>query len=147
MGTPRNLTSYKGHNTNGYTITGKDRYGCATRRQKGTCDNSQTITRQEIESRVLDGLKDRLLAPDLVATFMAAMQDELNALRRNRQAEQAQRSRKIAEVERKISGMMRAIEDGLYEPAMKERLTNLKGRVPPRGVAGRQPDAREARSP
>ena len=110
----------------GYTITGKDRYGCATRRQKGTCDNSQTITRQEIESRVLDGLKDRLLAPDLVATFMAALQDELNALRRNRQAEQAQRNRKIAEVERKISGMMRAIEDGLYEPAMKERLTNLK---------------------
>jgi len=57
---------------------------------------------------------------------MAAMQDELNALRRNRQAEQAQRNRKIAEVERKISGMMRAIEDGLYESAMKERLTNLK---------------------
>ena len=110
----------------GYTIIGKDRYGCATRRQKGTCENSRTITRQEIEGRVLNGLKERLLAPDLVAAFMAAMQEELAAIRRNRQAEQAQRSRKLAEIERKIAGIMRAIEDGLYDPAMKERLASLK---------------------
>src|SRR5262249_5536719 len=41
----------------GYTIMGKDRYGCATRRAKGTCGNAKTITRQKIESRVLGGLK------------------------------------------------------------------------------------------
>ena len=109
-----------------YTIIGKDRYGCATRRQKGTCENNRTITRQKIESRVLDGLKDRLLAPDLVATFMAAMQDELKTLRSNRQAEQAQRGRKLADIERKIAGIMRAIEDGLYDSAMKERIFMLK---------------------
>ena len=62
----------------GYTIIGKDRYGCATRRQKGTCDNARTITRQEIEARVLVGLKERLLAPDLVAEFIAAVQDEVS---------------------------------------------------------------------
>ncbi|WP_460452625.1 recombinase zinc ribbon domain-containing protein, partial [Alsobacter sp. SYSU BS001988] len=61
----------------GYTVIGKDRYGCATRRQKGACDNGRTITRQEIGSRVLAGLKERLLAPDLVAAFMTALQGEL----------------------------------------------------------------------
>ena len=110
----------------GYTVMGKDRYGCATRRQKGTCENNRTITRQEIEGRVLEGLKERLLAPDLVAAFMAAMQDELAAKRRDRQAEQAQRSRKLAEIERKIAGIMRAIEDGLYDSTIKERLATLK---------------------
>ena len=60
----------------GYTIIGKDRYGCATRRQKGTCDNGRTITRQQIEARVFDGLKERLLAPDLVAEFVSAVQEE-----------------------------------------------------------------------
>ena len=110
----------------GYTIIGKDRYGCATRKQKGTCDNARTIGRQEIEARVLEGLKERLLAPDLVAEFMKAMQDELVALRRERKANDAKRARKLADIDRKISGMMRAIEDGLYEPLMKERLKALQ---------------------
>jgi len=43
----------------GYTIVGKDRYGCATRRSKGTCDNTSTVTRPEIEARVFAGLKAR----------------------------------------------------------------------------------------
>jgi hypothetical protein len=106
----------------GYTIIGKDRYGCAARKQKGTCNNGRTISRQAIEARVFDGLKDRLLAPDLVAEFMTAMQDELGALRRECKANDAKRTRKLAEIDRKISGMMRAIEDGLYEPSMKTRL-------------------------
>ena len=42
------------------------------RRGKGICSNGHTITRQRIEARVLGGLKDRLLAPDLVAEFAAA---------------------------------------------------------------------------
>ena len=33
---------------------------------------------------------------------------------------------KLAEIDRKIAGIMRAIEDGLYEPVMKERLGTLK---------------------
>ena len=56
----------------GYTVIGRDRYGCATQRGKGICSNGHTITRQRIEARVLGGLKDRLLAPDLVAEFAAA---------------------------------------------------------------------------
>jgi DNA invertase Pin-like site-specific DNA recombinase len=49
----------------GYTIMAKDRYGCATHRIKGTCSNTTTILRQRIEARVLRGLKDHLLAPEL----------------------------------------------------------------------------------
>ena len=110
----------------GYTITGKDRYGCATRKQKGTCDNGTTISRQEIEARVLTGLKERLLEPSLVADFIKGIQEELEEQRRLRRAGEAQRARKLGEVDRKISGMMRAIEDGLYEPSMKERLKALQ---------------------
>ena len=110
----------------GYTITGKDRYGCATRKQKGTCDNGTTISRQEIEERVLTGLKERLLEPSLVAEFIKGIQEELEEQRRLRRAGEAQRARKLGEIERKISGLMRAIEDGLYEPSMKQRLRTLQ---------------------
>src|ERR1700676_1917303 len=60
-----------------YTVVGKDRYGCATRRAKGTCGNLHTITRQRIETRVLGGLKDKLMAPELVAEFIRAYQAEI----------------------------------------------------------------------
>ena len=69
----------------GYTIVGKDRYGCATRRAKGTCANAITIIRQEIEDRVLSGLKDKLLAPDLVRAFVEEFQAEVNRLQAERQ--------------------------------------------------------------
>ncbi|WP_460452535.1 recombinase zinc ribbon domain-containing protein [Alsobacter sp. SYSU BS001988] len=110
----------------GYMVIGKDRYGCATRRQKGACDNGRTITRQEIESRVLAGLKERLLAPDLVAAFMTALQGELTRERTRRLASAGQRAKTLAEIDRRIAGMLRAIEDGLYEPSMKDRMAALR---------------------
>jgi hypothetical protein len=70
----------------GFTVVGQDRYGCATHRSKGTCDNSSTVSRQEIEARVLGGLKERLLAPELVREFIRAFQEELN--RTNAEREQ-----------------------------------------------------------
>ncbi len=70
--------------------------------------------------------KERLLAPDLVAEFMTAMPDELASVRRERKASDAERTRNLGEIDRKISGMMRAIEDGLYDPSMKDRLKALQ---------------------
>jgi DNA invertase Pin-like site-specific DNA recombinase len=109
-----------------YAIVARDRYACSTRKQKGTCDNRVTITRQEIEARVLEGLKERLLAPDLVAAFVQACQEEVRRERDTLRAARAARERKADEIERKIAGILRAIEDGLYEPAMKARLAELK---------------------
>jgi hypothetical protein len=65
----------------GYTVVAKDRYGCATRKQKGTCANARTISRQEIEGRVLVGLKERLMASDMVEAFMAAFVEETARVR------------------------------------------------------------------
>jgi hypothetical protein len=55
------------------------RYGCGARRSKGTCNNNATVSRQEIEARVLEGLKERLMAPELVREFIRAFQEEANA--------------------------------------------------------------------
>jgi site-specific DNA recombinase len=58
----------------GYTIIGPDRYGCATRRSKGTCSNALVIGRNELEERVLDGLRERMMAPELIAAFNRGVQ-------------------------------------------------------------------------
>ena len=50
----------------GFTIIDAANYGCATHRSRGTCSNDLRVRREELERRVLDGLKERLLALDLV---------------------------------------------------------------------------------
>jgi DNA invertase Pin-like site-specific DNA recombinase len=64
----------------GYTIVGPDRYGCATRRSKGTCSNTLAIGRNEIEARVLEGLRERMMAPKLVPAFIDEFKAEFHRL-------------------------------------------------------------------
>lgn len=70
----------------GYTIIGKDRYGCATRRGRGTCDNATTISRQHIEARVLGALKSRLLTPNMVSEAITRFAEDLIAANREHDA-------------------------------------------------------------
>jgi site-specific DNA recombinase len=111
-----------------YTVVGKDRYGCATRRAKGTCGNDRTITRQRIEMRVLGGLKHKLMAPELIAEFIRAYQAEINDAAKAAAARGGDLKRESEGVERKIAGIMAAIEDGMYTPALKERMKVLEKR-------------------
>ena len=110
----------------GYAIVGKDRYGCAARRDKGTCGNDRTIGRMAIEGRVLEGLKRRLLAPEPFEAFARAYQEECTALAHSAAADRAGLDGRLAAVERKIAAMIRAIEDGLYQPSMKDRMATLE---------------------
>ena len=110
----------------GYTIVGPNRYGCAARRSKGTCSNAVSIGRDEIESRVLDGLKDRMMAPELISAFVDEFNTEIRRLAGDREAEHAAAQRALAEADRKISGILKAIEDGAYHPSLKERLALLE---------------------
>src|SRR6266404_548801 len=111
-----------------YTVVGKDRYGCATRRAKGTCGSLHTITRQRIETRVLGGLKHKLMAPELIAEFIRAYQAEINGAAKAAAARGGELKREAEGVSRKIAGIMAAIEDGMYTPALKERMKVLENR-------------------
>ena len=68
----------------GYTVMAKDRYGCAMHIKAGTCSNGNTITRKALERRVLDALRDKMMAPDALAEFIVAYNDEVAAVRMRR---------------------------------------------------------------
>src|SRR5690606_29124357 len=55
-----------------FSIRGSDRFACSTRGTKGTCSNSRTIPREELERRVLAGLKERMMVPEVAADAMRA---------------------------------------------------------------------------
>jgi hypothetical protein len=111
----------------GYTVMAKDRYGCAAHRQRGTCANDRTILRQGIEARVLSGLKERLLAPELFAEFARTYQEEVTAAAREQGAAHEHAVRALADCDKRIAGVVQAIEDGLYSPALKARMAALEG--------------------
>jgi len=110
----------------GFTIVAQDRYGCATHRSKGTCDNSATVTRREIEKRVLGGLKGKLLAPELVREFIRAFHEEINRTNAEREQRVTADRQQLESVKRKIAGIVSAIEDGDYSRALGNRLADLE---------------------
>ena len=78
-----------------------------------------------MEDRVLRGLRDRLVHPDPISTFVEAYRLAFNATAAEAVAAHKQAQRDLTQVEKKISGIMAAIEDGLYQPNMKDRLATL----------------------
>ena len=112
----------------GYTVMAQDRYGCATRRGKGTCDNARTIDRQRIEARVLGALKDRLLTPDLVDEFVRTFEAELAAYQKDKMGLQARLQRELTDTERRLKGLLSAIENGAWNDSVRERLSEVEAR-------------------
>lgn len=64
-----------------YTIVSKDRWACARHRESGTCSNARRIGTLVLESRVLGGLQDKLLAPDVIARVVKRYHDRRAQLR------------------------------------------------------------------
>ncbi|MCD1620948.1 recombinase family protein, partial [Salipiger manganoxidans] len=113
-----------------YTLINKTRYGCSGLRNKGTaiCTNRTTIRRDAVEERVLAGLRERLLHPALLDTFVEEYRRAWNAAQADTQAARAKAERELAQVEKKIAGLLSAIEDGMYHPSMKEKMAGLEDR-------------------
>src|SRR6266481_1078547 len=108
-----------------YGIVVNDRYGCLGHFRKGICDNVLTIRRGDIERRVLAGLTDKLVSPEAVAVAVRAYAVETNRENHERRAQAETSRRALEKTERGMKGIMDAIEDGMYQPAMKARMEEL----------------------
>jgi len=108
-----------------YGIITNDRYGCLGHFRKGACANGRTVRRDDIERRVLAGLTDKLVSPEAVAAAVRAYAEETNRLNHERRAQAEANRRALEKIARGIKGIMDAIEDGMYQPAMKARMREL----------------------
>ncbi|WP_425646815.1 recombinase family protein [Agrobacterium leguminum] len=103
-----------------------NRYACLNHHRRGTCDNGRSITRQNIEARVLTGIKERLVSSDTVAEAVRAYAEEMNRLNRDQRAQASTDQKSLAKIEKAIAGIIAAIEDGMYQPSMKARMDELE---------------------
>ena len=69
-----------------------------------------------------------LLAPELVEEFISAFHEEVNRRRRDAGAGRARKERELAEVTRKLKGLVDALAEGYRVPDLQQRLDELEAR-------------------
>jgi site-specific DNA recombinase len=107
---------------------GKDYLACGGARRQGTCTNRTGVRRRSLEGLVLDALKRNLMQPALVKEFADAFVAEINAARRQQDNLKKQREKELAEVNRKLDGLIEAIATGLRSPGLQAKLDDLERR-------------------
>jgi site-specific DNA recombinase len=112
----------------GYVMYWRDRLACFGARSRGTCTNRLTISRQEVEERVLVALRDKLMRRDLFEDFCREYVHELNRLRMEHRAGVTHGRAELAGVEREIRKLIQAIKDGVSALSIKDELLSLEAR-------------------
>lgn len=112
----------------GMSIIAKDRYGCSTARNKGTCDNRLTILEREIENRVLSALSTRLMDPDLCEVFCQEYTQHLNRVRMEHNATRSRHAHDLEKVNREIAKVIQSIKDGIDATLIKDEANALQRR-------------------
>jgi DNA invertase Pin-like site-specific DNA recombinase len=109
-----------------YARRGQDRYACTNHVLGNGCDNARTVDRKALESRVLTGLRERMMTPEIAAEAMRAYTQETNRLNRQRRSSVESIRRELAETNKAIAEIVRVIEQGGWHRALSDRLTELE---------------------
>jgi DNA invertase Pin-like site-specific DNA recombinase len=96
-----------------YSKISANLFGRATARNKGTCGNRLNIRRDVLEATVLDGLKHRLMDPDLYKVFIDEFIRETNRLRSTESSKGDKAKADLAAIERRLKKIVDAIADGV----------------------------------
>jgi site-specific DNA recombinase len=94
----------------------------------GSCSNRLNIRRDALEAVVLDGLKHRLMDPELFKVFAEEFTREFNRLRTAEGSHMEQAKSELAGVERRLRNIVAAISEGVPAKTLKDELMALEAR-------------------
>ena len=103
-----------------------DSYACTNHVLGNGCDNARAVDRKALESRVLTGLRESMMTPEIAADAMRAYTQETNTLNRQRRSSSESTRPELAEAAKAIAEIVRVIEQGGWHRALSDRLTGLK---------------------
>jgi site-specific DNA recombinase len=106
----------------GFIMSGKNRLGCFGARDQGRCDNHLTIRRDEIETRVLTALQEKLLRQDLFEEFCDEFTREMNRLRMEHRANLSTAEREIDRIEVRRKKLIEMVMDGVPPAEVKDEM-------------------------
>ncbi len=109
-------------------VANDGRLGCSNHRERGMCSNKRTMLRGPLLQRVMVGLKERLLTPDLVDAFVETYVAEVNLANRDRGHRGKQFGQEAAKVSRQMHNMLDLIKEGLGSRTIVMELRALEQR-------------------
>ncbi len=112
-----------------YTAAHGARLRCSSRMERGdgACSNRRTIVRAEIERRVLETLRNKLLSPAAIRAYVRAYHRLWEARKGRAAADRSPLEKRLAELVRRIDRSVEAILEGVATPALKARLMEMEG--------------------
>ena len=112
----------------GFILSSHDRLVCFNARSRGTCNNRRSITRHDVEARVLHAMRERFFDPGAFAAFYEGFHAELEVQRREHLAVQAAARGHLAAAERRQKEIMESLIAGYRCEAWKAELLTLEAR-------------------
>ena len=125
----------------------EQRFVCSSRSERGSaaCENGRGVKGADVADRVLAALRDRLLAPDIVASAMQEARLEMEKRNREVRGRRGKLKADLAEAIRRSERLIDQVADGvLSSAAIKDKLAALEAQ---RAALEVEPAAKEAPSP
>jgi hypothetical protein len=112
------------------TIINRERYYCSAKRERGTCESTVGISATELETRVLDGLRDILLGQnDLINAFVTEFKAEVTRLRKHKSTQDRQSQKELNTLNTAIARCIKFITGGDGDPGLvRDQLRDLEER-------------------
>jgi site-specific DNA recombinase len=114
----------------GFSKVSEAHFGCSTARNKGesVCGNRLTIRRDTLEVTVMDGLRSRLMDPDLFKVFAQEFATEWNRLQADAGANLTRLRSEKERICRQIDRLVDALADGQPAARVTGKLKELERR-------------------
>ncbi|MEM5477568.1 recombinase family protein [Pacificibacter sp. AS14] len=129
---PKNLFSYLikcGECGGGCSSVNATQIGCSSARNKGTCSNRLTISRNYLEEDILGALQGQLMDPELCALFCKEYTEHLNRLRRTQRSAAEDHRLELSKLERERMRIVDAIKDGLPAEMVRDEAQRISARI------------------
>jgi len=109
-------------------LSSRDTLRCFNNTSRGTCTNSRSLKRQDLEARVLRAVRDRLFQQEPFDEFCRAFTEQMNRLRREHRVKLAAAPREVAGIRRRSQEILKLLLEGFRNDVWKDELRRLDER-------------------
>lgn len=109
-----------------YTRLNSTYLSCAWQRERGTCTNKRKIRLDRVEASVLAGVRENMLAPEVVAEYVREYHAAVAEMQATADQRAADFDRRLSRLETLIGRAVDAVLEGTATAAIRQRLAEME---------------------
>ncbi len=112
----------------GFILSSRNDLRCYNHTERGTCSNSRTLKRQDLEARVLRAMREQFFEQGAFDAFCEGFTAELNRLRREHRVQLEAAPRELARINRRSNEILELLLQGFRDEQWKVELQQIEHR-------------------